>query len=350
MTSSHAPAATILVTDDLAIVRMTLRRMLEPKGYRVLEAASVDEALACILHEPVQLVLCDIQMPGRPGLDLVRALAPCSPDIAILMVSGVSSDETALECLEMGAFGYVLKPFNAREILLQVRNALRRRTLELAQLDIQGELSRQVDLKTLEIRNSRAELAERLLSASEHRDNETGAHIRRIGLYAAAMARRLGWEDEAVECILAAAPMHDLGKIGIPDAILRKPGPLDDAEWAVMRTHPALGADILAGSQVPFIQMGARIAAYHHEKWDGSGYPARLAGEAIPIEARIVALADVFDALCSPRHYKAAWSEEEALAYMRTERGRHFDPGLFAVFEGCVEEILAIRRQNPDAA
>jgi putative two-component system response regulator len=200
----------------------------------------------------------------------------------------------------------------------------------------------------VEIRASREEVALRLITASEHRDHETGMHVRRIGLYAAEMARLLGWDSAGVEAIQSAAPMHDIGKIGVPDAILQKPSALTEDEWVIMKRHTTMGAAILKGSTVPFIRMGARIAIGHHEKWDGSGYPRGLRGEAIPMEARITALVDVYDALSNRRHYKDPWPEDEVVALMRKGIGAHFDPDLADLFLTHLERFRAILVDNPD--
>jgi putative two-component system response regulator len=220
--------------------------------------------------------------------------------------------------------------------------------LEIEHRDRERVLAQKVREQTLEIRESREEIAIRLISASEERDNETGAHVRRIGLYAAEMGMRLGWTQAEVDAIRGAAPMHDIGKIGVPDAILQKPGSLSDEEWKLMREHTIMGARILRRSRVPFIQMGARIAACHHEKWDGSGYPRGLAGEAIPVEARITAIVDVYDALCHKRYYKESWEEPRAVEFMLKGRGSHFDPDLLDLFLACLDEMRAIREANPD--
>ena len=338
----------ILIVDDLPIIRFTLQRILAKAGYRCREAEDVARALAALDAEPADLVLCDIQMPGASGLDLVKALRPRIPDTSVLMVSSSEDAETAIECLQHGAFGYVLKPFQPREILVQVNAALRRRVLEIAFRDREAQLARKVREQTFEIRNSREEIALRLIAASEHRDHETGSHVRRIGLYAAEMARLLGWDGDRVETIRAAAPMHDIGKIGVPDAILQKPGALTDEEWVSMRRHTSMGATILKGSTVPFIQMGARIAIGHHEKWDGTGYPKGLAAEAIPLEARITTLVDVFDAASNRRHYKESWPEEEVVALIRRGSGVHFDPALVDLFLANLDRFRQILLENPD--
>ncbi|HLP30238.1 MAG TPA: HD domain-containing phosphohydrolase, partial [Geothrix sp.] len=304
--------------------------------------------LAVLAEDTIDLILCDIQMPGASGLDLVKAIQPRIPDTSVIMVSSLEDAETAIECLQQGAFGYVLKPYQPREILVQVNGALRRRMLEIAFRDREAQLARKVREQTLEIRQSREEIALRLIAASEHRDNETGMHVRRIGLYAADMARLLGWSEEAIDTIQSAAPMHDIGKIGVPDAILQKPSALTEDEWVTMKRHTSMGATILKGSTVPFIRMGARIAIGHHEKWDGSGYPKGIQGEAIPMEARITALVDVFDAASNRRHYKEPWPEDQVVELIRKGRAAHFDPQLVDLFLANLHRFRAILQDNPD--
>jgi putative two-component system response regulator len=340
----------LLIVDDLPIVRLSLQRILSKAGYRCREAEDVPGALAVLAEDTIDLILCDIQMPGASGLDLVKAIQPRIPDTSVIMVSSLEGAETAIECLQQGAFGYVLKPYQPREILVQVNGALRRRMLEIAFRDREAQLAKKVREQTVEIRDSREEIALRLIAASEHRDNETGMHVRRIGLYAAEMARLLGWDERGVETIQSAAPMHDIGKIGVPDAILQKPGALTEEEWVTMKRHTTMGATILKGSTVPFIRMGARIAIGHHEKWDGSGYPKGLRGEEITLEARITALVDVFDAASNRRHYKDPWPEDQVVALIQKGRGTHFDPVLVDLFLANLHRFRAILAENPDEA
>jgi putative two-component system response regulator len=338
----------ILVVDDQEIVRVGVLRILRKHGFTCLEASDAFKTLEIMDREHINLVLCDIKMPGMNGLTLVKSMAHRIPDTAVVMVSSMDNAEMAMECLRHGAYGYVLKPFKTTDILIAVANALRRRMLELDYRDREAVLAARVREQTLEIRSSREEISYRLISASEHRDNETGAHVRRIGLYAAEMVKLLGWDLEQTECIQAAAPMHDIGKIGVPDRILQKDGPLTEEEWIIMKTHPVMGANILKGSTVPFIQMGARIAACHHERWDGSGYPFGTNGESIPLEARIVGLVDVYDALSSRRVYKRAWAEPDVLGYLREQSGKHFDPALVDSFLTNTARFLEIFRTHPD--
>ena len=263
----------VLVVDDQEIVRIMLIKILQRNGFEVLEAASGPETLTLLERERVDLILSDIKMPGMNGIELVKAIQPRIPETSIVMVSSLDNVEMSMECLRLGAYGYVLKPFKTNGILVAVANALRRRMLELHFRDREAILAQKVREQTTEIRQSREEIAFRLLAASEHRDNETGAHVRRIGLYAAAMGRILGMDENTLEHLGAAAQMHDIGKIGVPDRILQKDGHLTPEEWIIMKTHTTMGANILRDSAVPFIEMGARIAACHHEKFDGTGYP-----------------------------------------------------------------------------
>jgi putative two-component system response regulator len=340
----------VLIVDDMAIVRLSLQHILMKAGYRCRIAEDVYSALEVLNEDTIDLVLCDIQMPGASGLDLVKAIRSRIPDTSVVMVSSLEGTETAIECLQQGAFGFVLKPYQPREILVQVNNALRRRMLEIAFRDREAQLAQKVRVQTQEIRESREEIALRLIAASEHRDNETGMHVRRIGLYAAELARLLGWDEEGVDLIRAAAPMHDIGKIGVPDAILQKPSALNEDEWVAMKKHTRMGATILKGSAVPFIQMGARIAIGHHEKWDGTGYPKGLQGGAISMEARITALVDVYDALSNRRHYKECWPEEQVVELISRGAGLHFDPRLVDLFLVNLDRFRTILESNPDEA
>jgi putative two-component system response regulator len=334
--------------DDQELIRVALLRILRKHGFRCSEAPDAFRTLQILDEQKIDLVLCDIRMPGMSGIALVKAVAHRIPDLSIVMVSSMDNAEMAMECLRHGAYGYVLKPFKTNDILIAVASGLRRRMLELEYRDREALLAARVREQTLEIRASREEVALRLISASEHRDNETGAHVRRIGLYAAEVGRLLGWDLEAIECIRAAAPMHDIGKIGVPDRVLQKNGSLTDQEWIIMQTHTVMGANILKDSKVPFIQMGARVAACHHEKWDGSGYPRGLKGEAIPLEARITCLVDIYDALIHRRVYKMPWEEADVLAYLDNNGGKLFDPSLLKLFTANFAKFREIMLLHPD--
>ena len=337
----------ILIVDDEPQVRQVLRRILEPRGYAANEADSVAAAKERLATGSYELVLSDVSMPGGNGLELVRHLK--GGDTAIIMITALDNSAVAIEALVQGAYGYVIKPFEINEIVINVENALRRRTLEIESRRTQEILEQRVREQTEEIRASREEIALRLIAASEYRDNETGAHIRRIGLYAAEMGRLLGFEPGNLDLIRVAAPMHDIGKIGIPDRILQKPGKHEPEEWITMMTHTRIGSEILGGTQIPLLNMARKIALSHHEKWEGNGYPEKLREHEIPLEARIVAIVDVYDALTHARVYKPAWPEPEAIDHLASQRGKHFDPELLDVFLGNVPTMRAIRLNNPDS-
>jgi putative two-component system response regulator len=255
----------------------------------------------------------------------------------------VDDRATAIRTLQAGAFGYVIKPFDRNELLISVVNALERRRLAMLAIGYQQELEGEVRQRTEQLRLREEEIALRLVTAAEHRDAETGAHIRRIGLYSEIIARASGWDPEQAEEIRLAAPMHDVGKIGIPDHILLKPGALTSTEFSVIEQHTTMGAAILAGSRVPLLRLAREIALTHHERWDGSGYPRGLEGDQIPEPGRIVAVADVYDALVHTRIYRPALSEAQALRIMQRARGRHFDPEIFDTFLRVLPEVREVR-------
>jgi len=249
-----------------------------------------------------------------------------------------------------GAYGYITKPFGRKEIIISVAGALERRRLHLVSRQYERSLEQEVMARTVRIRDREYEIVLRLMSAMEFRDIETGEHIQRIGLYSAEMSRALGWPSEAVADIQLAATMHDIGKIGIPDRILRKPGGLSAEEWEIMKEHSRIGASILGKSDIPVLRMAKEIALSHHERWDGRGYPDGLAGKSIPEGARIVAIADVYDALVNERPYKIAYPEEKALAIMLRDRGAHFDPRALDCFIDILPRVrraaVEVRRQD----
>ena len=340
----------LLVVEDDESIRRAVGRMLSLKGFVVLQAGDVPEAIQILEKESVDLVLSDIQMPGPSGLDLVDWLRTTGriPQTVVVMVTAVSDNSTAVRALQKGAYAYVFKPFSRSELFVQIDGALRRRELELSHQRTEQQLQAQIRAKTAEIRYAHEEIVMRLMAASEFRDNETGQHIRRLGLYAAALARLLGWEEAIQDRLRLAAAMHDVGKIGIPDHILLKPGRLDAQEWETMKTHTRIGHQILSGSQIPVLEMAAQIALRHHERWDGSGYPDGLSEHEIPIEARIITVVDVYDALTHVRCYKPAWPEEDAILEMKRLSGAHFDPDLLALFIDNLPMMRQIRLENAD--
>ena len=320
------PEGRVLIVDDEPYIRTTLSRLLSREGYDFVTAADGLEAWQTAQQGEFDLLVSDITMPKMSGLELLGLVRARFPDLAVIMVTAVDSRETAVRALELGAYGYVMKPFDQDEILISAASALERRRLAVAEHRHRERLARVVRERTSELRAREEEIALRLVWAAERRDQETGAHIRRIGLYSAALAQKLGWGTHMTDDIRVAATMHDIGKIGIPDEILRKPGKYTDQEYEVMKKHSEIGAEILSGSDVPLLQMAWEIAYCHHEKWDGSGYPRGLAGEQIPESARIVTIADVYDALINERVYRRALPEEEALEIMNDNRVKGFAP------------------------
>jgi putative two-component system response regulator len=346
---------TILIVDDEQVIRRVLKQRLSADGYHCEEAGSAGDALAILNAGPVELVVLDIKMPGRSGIELLPEIKLKYPDIAIIMVTATNDTVVAIQCMKEGADDYLIKPFNLEEVSISVRRALERRRLELENIAYKQHLEQMVAERTKDLKQAVEEIklasldtVHRLARAAEHKDEDTGAHIQRVSRYSAAIARRMGLSDEEVENILYAAPMHDVGKIGIPDRILLKTGSLDAEEWEIMRQHTLIGAEILGGSKVEFIRLAEVIALTHHEKWDGSGYPRGLKGTEIPIAGRIVAIADVFDALTSHRSYKSSYRTEQALDTIKASSGTHFDPDVVDAFFAIKDEILAIERKYKD--
>ena len=345
----------ILVVDDEQTIRSFLKQVLIGEGYHCDEAGNVEEALEKLKRDAIDLVLLDIKMPGRSGLELLPEIRASFPDTAVVMATAMNDSSVAVQCMKQGAYDYVAKPFSLDDVVLSVERALRRRRLELENRAYQQHLEELVSEKTKELREAldRIKLASldtiyRLARAAEYRDADTGAHIERIGRFSAAIARQLNLENSEVENMLYAAPMHDVGKIAVPDRILLKSSSLDSDEWEIMRRHTTIGAEILQGSDAEFIRLAEVIALTHHEKWDGSGYPRGLTGSQIPLAGRIVAIADVFDALTSARPYKEPFSVTASLDIVRKERGVHFDPDVVDAFFAVQDEILAIRDEYRD--
>ncbi|MDQ4124040.1 MAG: response regulator, partial [Actinomycetota bacterium] len=324
MSPSDVP---ILVVDDDDVLRRSTVRILERDGHTVTEAACVEDARAALASKQFPIVLLDVSMPGESGLVLLEELAAASPDVACIMVTGADSRDLGESALAHGAYGYVIKPFTANEILITVSNGIRRRRLELEQRGEQERLEAAVADRTRELWNSTLQLerredqlrlaneetVRRLALAAEFRDADTARHVTRVGEYASVVARRIGFDDEGVRKLELAAELHDVGKIGVPDEILRKRGGLSPEERETMRTHTTIGYMILAGAGIGLLDAAANVALTHHEWWDGSGYPNGLAGEDIPLEGRITAIADVFDALVSTRVYRKAYALVEAV-------------------------------------
>ena len=366
MTGRPLESAKLLLVDDEEPVLRALERILTRKGYDCTTAEDVTSAREALAKGSFDLVLSDMNMPGESGLDLVKTIVAEHPDTATVMCTGLDDAELARTAIDIGAYGYIVKPFEANEILIAVMNALRRRELEIENRHHQEHLEDMVKARTTElwsaisdlehaqkeIRISREETIERLSVAAEFKDSETAAHIRRMSLYCAMLAERLGEDARRCEEIRLASAMHDVGKIGVPDHILSKPGPLDPEEWKIMKTHAAIGHRILSNSTSDLLNLAAVIALTHHERIDGTGYPRGLVEDEIPFEGRVAAVADVFDALTTNRVYRKAFPLGEALEIMKQGRGDHFDPKILDCFFDSMDRVLGIRevyREAPGA-
>jgi putative two-component system response regulator len=362
--SSAVPSDRILIVDDEEQIRTLLTRLLGAQGYECLAAEDTAAARRVLEGTPVALVLSDVNMPGESGIDLTREVLAHYPDTAVVMVTGMDDRRYAEVAIELGAYGYVLKPFKPNELIINVGNALRRRALEIENRGHREQLEQtvldrtaalrdtiaQLESSETELRRLREETIRRLSWAAEFRNQETGEHIVRMSLYSALLARIAGLDVERAEMIRIASPMHDVGKIGVPDRILLKPGRLTEEERRVMESHTEIGHRILAGSGVELLDLAALMAHTHHERIDGSGYPRGLAGDEIPIEGRITAVADVFDALTSDRVYRQAFQPDEARSMMEEGRGTQFDGELLDLFFGSFDDVLAIRRSAGSGA
>jgi response regulator RpfG family c-di-GMP phosphodiesterase len=340
----------VLVVEDDPSYGPLIARMLERGGdFSATLATTAEQAAAVVAEREFPLAVCDIHLPGVSGLELIELLRAETPEIAIVIASGVSDTGVAGAATELGAYGYLIKPLDPNQLLVTVDNALHRRRLELVARRHEQELEATVAARTAELEEAIAELSRsrretiaRLMRALEMRDGDTGAHVDRIGALAESLSRWIGIDPERAQSIGLAARMHDIGKIGVPDRVLLKPGPLDPHERREIERHPLIGREILFGSDTELLQLATAIAATHHEWFDGSGYPFGVSGEEIPVEGRIAAIVDVFDALHSERCYRPALAPEEALAVMRAGRGTQFDPQLLDVFLGHYEEAIAI--------
>ena len=359
--------ARLLVIDDEPINTLIIEKALRHAGYRqVVTHIDSKSALATIAAQRPDVVLCDVNMPVS-GMEILRQVIadPVLVHIPMIMMTASEDESLRAKALEMGATELLSKPLRGTELLPRVRNALVVRSHVAHLQSYSHELERQVRRRTAELLRSRQELIHCLARLAEYRDNETGRHVIRVGRYSGLLARQLKLDEETCELVEHAAPLHDIGKIGIPDAILLKQGKLTTEEFEIMQRHVSLGkgafepmsshemrslrAHTILGEMMvnttssPLLTMAAQIALTHHERWDGSGYPIGLAGEDIPISGRIVAVADVFDALSNKRPYKPAFPIDKCFAILEEESGTHFDPNVVQAFRAVREEILQVR-------
>ncbi len=345
---TDALAAKILLVDDEPANIKLLDRTLGTFGYQnIITTTDPRSVLGLFQQHPFDLIILDLNMPYLDGFEVMRQLHELGRlDMPpILILTAQHDQEHRVRALRGGAHDYVTKPFAVDELLARVRNLLQ---VQLYQKSIRGRnqlLEERVRERTRELYDTRLQIVRRLGRAAEFRDNETGLHIVRMSKMSVVLGEASGLSSAECELLLNASPMHDIGKIGIPDQILLKPGKLESNEWEIMKTHTTIGAEILSGDDSELLSMARIIALCHHEKWDGSGYPHGLVGENIPLVGRIVALADVFDALTSERPYKKAWPLDAAMQYVEDNRGKHFDPRLVDLFQTSLPDILTIKDQ-----
>ena len=332
--------ATILLVDDIAENIDVLREILK-HDYKLRVATDGQKALDIAFGDKKpDLILLDVMMPNIDGFEVCQRLKSSYETSQIPVIFVTAKGEVADESkgFDLGAVDYITKPISPPRLLMRVRN-------HLHLYDQKRLLDDEVLAKTQTIEKTRSQIIQRLGVAAEYKDNETGLHIIRMSKYSELIAREKGLSDREAKMILDAAPMHDIGKIGIPDSILLKPGKLDAEEWEIMKQHPQIGVEILGNDDSELLSLAREIAISHHEKFDGSGYPNGLSGQDIPLSGRIVAIADVFDALTAERPYKKAWPLEKALNLLKEESGAHFDPELVDCFMRRLPEILAIKEK-----
>lgn len=355
---AHAPlriaSARILVVDDDAAVRAGLVGMLVEAGYDARGVSSAREARYALEHETIPLLLSDVSMPGETGLDLIRYALSEHPSTATLLISALEDPAIAQVAMDFGAYGYLSKPVRRSAVLIGVMNALRRRDVEMRQRTARADLEDILRVRTAALTEAlerlegaaaqgrvlQAETIHRWAQSAEYRDPGVGRHLRRVGHYCALLGQQFGLHAESLEL---ASVLHDVGKAAISDAILNKAGPLTADERLAVETHPRVGQEMLRGSCSGLLELASVIAGTHHEKFDGTGYPHGLAGNAIALEGRIAAVADVFDALTSDRVYRSAWTVQTTIAWMTEARGTHFDPDVLDAFIASMDEVRSVR-------
>jgi two-component system response regulator RpfG len=349
---ARAQRNTVVIVDDLFSSRLLLAEIVRQiDGKLNLELFDTpSRALEFSRNNRVDMILTDYKLPEFDGVQLVRQLRalPHCVDVPIVVITVVDDRRVRYEALEAGATDFLIKPLDEHETRARCANLLELRRHKIVLSDQARVLQYQVDKSVSEIHERELETLSRLAKAGEFRDRTTGNHLTRMAKYSALIGTNIGLTPETVHVLEFAAPMHDIGKIGIPDSILLKEGPLTPVEDGVMKNHPRIGYDILKGSPSKYLAMGAIIALGHHEKYDGSGYPTGMHGEDIPIVARIVAVADVFDALVSERPYKHAWTVDDGLAYLVSQKGKHFDSTCVDAFLANTDKVREIQSQYAD--
>lgn len=350
--SSGIKNAKILIVDDKPANVALLEELLDEEDYvNVQGITDPRKVIPMVQESEFDLIILDIRMPHLTGFDVLKLLSETIAKdnyLPVLVLTAESDRETRQAALAAGAKDFITKPFLQWEVLLRIHNMLESRMFYKAQRQRADLLDAEVRLRTQEIEDTQIEILRRLGQAAEFRDNETGGHVMRMSHYSYLMAQLAGFTPEAAEMLLIASPMHDIGKIAIPDQVLLKPGKLTSEEFDIIKTHPSSGFKLLDGHGSELMKLSAKIALSHHEKWDGTGYPHGLRGEDIPVEGRIVALADVFDALTSERPYKTPWSVEAAAQYITEQSGKHFDPLFARLFVENLDQVIQIKKRFAD--
>ncbi|MEN8303142.1 MAG: HD domain-containing phosphohydrolase [Campylobacterota bacterium] len=334
---------TIISVDDTYLNLIIIEEVAKDMGFDIISFQDPVEALEYIKTQQVDLMFVDYMMPKMNGLEFIQASLEVQEELIPIMVTAVNDDKSLrLEALNLGAADFLTKPVDIAELQAKIKNFTKIIQLKLQMKDFNEKLKDEVSKATKELVDREHEALQVISRLAEYRDPETGSHISRVAYYSELLAKEYGLSEKEQDILIFASPLHDIGKVGIRDNVLLKPGKLDADEFDLMKTHSSIGSDILKNSQNPYLKAGAIISSTHHEKYDGSGYPAGIKGEDIHIYGRITALADVFDALTSERPYKKAWSFEETIEFLKNQSGKHFDPLLVELFVNKIDAIREI--------